>query len=103
MSGEQCDKQPGFPETETKCSLKTEPNFAKYFNSAKKFPGLGITDQWLTVTSKIQILLSSDTFKIFSVHFCSTHFPTLSMLEKLSDVQGYFRDPECEGLVYAGL
>jgi hypothetical protein len=36
MSGEKYDKQPGFPETEPKCSLITGSNFAKYFNSAKK-------------------------------------------------------------------
>jgi hypothetical protein len=74
MSGEMYDKQPGFPETVQMLS-HNRIKFYQTLQQCQKISWIGITDQWLTVTSTRQILLSkslncrSDTFKNFSPLF----------------------------------
>jgi hypothetical protein len=75
MSGEKYRKHPGLPETEYRCSLMTGSNLARYFNSAKKFPGLGplTSDSLLSRTAKSveqDLKCRIDMFKNFSL-LCS--------------------------------
>jgi hypothetical protein len=125
MSGETFDKQPGFPETESRFSLISGSKVSKYFNSNNQFPGLGplTSDSRLPRREKffwarnwtvavIRSRISLQFLAALAIYFWRwssitplliTHVPTLSILEMLSDVQSYFRDPECEGLGYARL
>jgi hypothetical protein len=88
-------------------------NFCQILQECKKISLTEITVQWLMLTSKRKILLGnslngdSDMSNNFSpllstLAVCCWRWSSISP-EVLSDVQGNFCDPQCEGLVYARL
>lgn len=107
-----------FQEPSPKALCRVGVHFANYFKSSRNFPALGSLTSDGMATSKRQILLSktqicrNDVFYLAAAatgwswslaHFCSINVPTPALLDMQRVVQRYFRDPGCEGLVYARL